>query len=111
MKRKQLCRVEKGEMVSGVCMGFSHYFNIDVSIIRLIFVAMIFFGVGSPILVYFVLAVILPKADPDDWQYVEVEDTEEDEADYYDPSVQKGFKEEDPFESYRSDEEKQDRYK
>lgn len=92
MTRRQLCKVQKGEMVSGVCMGFSHYFNIDVSIIRLIFVAMLILGVGSLVLIYFVLAIILPTADPDDWDYVEVED---DEDDFYEPTRKSSYREED----------------
>lgn len=86
MRTKKLCKIEKGEIVSGVCMGFSAFFGIDVTIIRLIFLAAIFFSVGSPILVYIVLAIILPTCDPNEVPYEEVYDEEEDEDDFYNPN-------------------------
>lgn len=99
MKAKKLCKIEKGEIVSGVCMGFSAFFGIDVTIIRLIFLAALFFGVGSPILVYIVLAIILPTCDPDEVAFEDVNE-EEDEDDFYRPD-RKGKREkeaeEDPY--------------
>lgn len=96
MQRKKLCKVKQGEMVSGVCMGFSHYFDIEVTLIRLIFVAALFFGFGSPILLYIVLAIVMPTGDPNEVAYTVVEDDEEeeDEDDYYDPSRRRGYEEE-----------------
>ena len=48
--------------ISGVCLGLSDYFDIDVTIIRLIWIiSAIFYGVG--ILPYIILAIIMPDED------------------------------------------------
>lgn len=47
-------------MVSGVCLGLSDYFGIDVTILRFIWViAILFYGVG--LLPYIILAIIMPN--------------------------------------------------
>jgi phage shock protein PspC (stress-responsive transcriptional regulator) len=47
-------------MLWGVCSGMAKHFNTDVSLIRLGFVvATLFFG--APILIYPIMALILPK--------------------------------------------------
>ncbi len=48
-------------MISGVCGGLGETFGIDAAIIRILFVAFTFFGVGMPILLYVILSVALPK--------------------------------------------------
>ena len=48
-------------MILGVCGGLADYFNMDVSVVRLIAVALMFLGIGSPILVYLVMGVVLPE--------------------------------------------------
>lgn len=55
---KRLTR--KNKMILGVCGGIADYFNMDASVVRLIAVGLIFLGVGSPILVYLVMAIVLP---------------------------------------------------
>lgn len=47
-------------MICGVCAGLAEYFNIDVSIVRLLAV-LLAFSVGSGILAYIVAAIILPE--------------------------------------------------
>ncbi len=42
----------------GVCSWLANSFGVDVSIVRLIFVITTIFGVGSPILFYFGLAIV-----------------------------------------------------
>lgn len=44
----------------GVCAGISNFTGIDATIIRLIFVIATIFGLGSPILIYFIMAIIMP---------------------------------------------------
>ncbi len=56
---KRLTR--KNKMILGVCGGLADYFNMDVSVVRLIAVALMFLGIGSPILVYLVMGVVLPE--------------------------------------------------
>ena len=59
-------RLTKGDpfdsMISGVCLGISDYFGIDVTILRFIWViAILFYGVG--LLPYIILAIIMPNKD------------------------------------------------
>ncbi len=57
--QKKLYRSETDIMVGGVCGGLAEYFNIDSTIVRLIFVLILLSG-GSGILVYIVLWIVLP---------------------------------------------------
>ncbi|MFA5051917.1 MAG: PspC domain-containing protein [Patescibacteria group bacterium] len=56
---KKLYRSRHHKMIAGVCAGLASYFNIDVTIVRLIFVA-VALADGIGILVYLVLAIVLP---------------------------------------------------
>ena len=59
MERK-LYRDEYHKKIAGVCAGLAEYFNVDVAIVRVLFVlALIFHGGG--LLVYVVLWIALPK--------------------------------------------------
>jgi phage shock protein PspC (stress-responsive transcriptional regulator) len=48
-------------MVAGVCAGLGDYFNIDPTIVRLIFVAAFFTGFGGIALVYLIMAIVTPE--------------------------------------------------
>ena len=50
----------KGKFL-GVCAWLSDKFELDVSGIRLIFVAAAILGFGSPVILYFILYLIKPK--------------------------------------------------
>lgn len=56
---KKLYRSRKDRVIFGVCGGLAQYFNIDPVFVRIIFVAM-FFGMGSGLLLYLLLAIIIP---------------------------------------------------
>jgi phage shock protein PspC (stress-responsive transcriptional regulator) len=58
---KRLYKISDGAMIAGVCNGLAAYFNIDVTIVRLAFALLSFFY-GTGILVYIVMAIILPSA-------------------------------------------------
>ena len=47
-------------MILGVCGGIADYANMDPTLVRIIAVALIFLGVGSPILVYLIMAIVMP---------------------------------------------------
>jgi len=54
-------RLVKGEkMIFGVCSGLARYFNMDVTMMRLIFLVA-FFVFGTGLILYLVLAVIMPS--------------------------------------------------
>lgn len=48
-------------MMYGVCAGIAKEFDVDVSLVRLGFAIGALMGLGLPIAVYIVLAIILPK--------------------------------------------------
>ena len=58
---KRLYRTEHGAaMLCGVCGGIAEYFNIDPSIVRLVWAALVIMG-GTGILLYVIAAIILPR--------------------------------------------------
>lgn len=57
--QKKLYKSNKNKVFTGTCGGIGEYLNIDPTIIRLIFVIVLFFG-GTGILVYIVAALIIP---------------------------------------------------
>ncbi len=57
----KLVRAEDDKMVFGVCGGLARYFDIDSSLLRIIFAIFTILGIGSPILIYLVMAAILPR--------------------------------------------------
>ena len=44
--------------VMGVCSGLSDYFGLDVTLVRIAFVLAALLGVGAPVLLYLVAAMI-----------------------------------------------------
>ncbi len=58
---RRLFRDTDKAMIAGVAAGLAKYLGIDVIIVRLLFIALIFFG-GSGILVYIVLWLLVPEA-------------------------------------------------
>lgn len=61
-KSKKLYRDKDNAILGGVSAGFGHYFNIDPLWIRLGIVLIVIAGVGSPILIYLLLWIIVPEA-------------------------------------------------
>ncbi len=59
---RRLYQIREGAMVSGVCNGLAAYFNLDVTIVRLIFVALAIFTGGVAILAYLVMMFVIPHA-------------------------------------------------
>jgi phage shock protein PspC (stress-responsive transcriptional regulator) len=60
---KRLYLIREGAILTGVCTGLAAYFDIDVTLVRVIFavVTILTSGIGIP--VYIALALILPYAD------------------------------------------------
>lgn len=59
---RKLYRDYDNKFIAGVCAGIAQYFGIDSLWVRLLAIIIAFAGVGSPVLVYFILWVIIPKA-------------------------------------------------
>jgi len=61
---KRLKRSNKERMIAGVCGGIAEYFNMDPTMVRLIYVAVSIFSVAFPgILVYLILWAVMPRSD------------------------------------------------
>ncbi len=60
---KKIHRILNGSIIAGVCNGIADYFNIDVSIVRLILVLLVLGSWGSLILLYILLWILLPVGD------------------------------------------------
>ncbi len=58
---KKLYKSRTDKKLCGVCGGIAEYFEIDSTIIRLLWVLLAFF-VGSGILAYIIAALIMPEA-------------------------------------------------
>ena len=59
---RRLYRLVEGEWIAGVCNGLGAYFNLDVSLMRIIFVILGLLTHGFMILVYILLAIVMPVA-------------------------------------------------
>ena len=56
-----LVRPLEGRRVAGVCIGFAQHFGWDVTVVRLVLVLAAVFGVGTPVLAYFIAWIVLPN--------------------------------------------------
>ena len=56
---KKLYRINEGKMLCGVCTGIADYFNLDVSIVRIVFVVAGFGFAG--VIAYIAAAFIIPE--------------------------------------------------
>ena len=57
----ELRKSETDRMIFGVCGGIAQRFGWDSTLVRIVFSVAVFAAVGSPILLYLVLAFIMPK--------------------------------------------------
>ena len=58
---KRIFKSTRNLMICGVCGGIAEYFNLDPSLIRILWVILSVFSGGLGILAYFACAIILPK--------------------------------------------------
>lgn len=73
-KEKKLYR-STDKKISGVCAGVAEYFEIDPTIVRVIYALVTFFTLGLVgVSVYFILAFIIPMRPFPDYQYNEYEE-------------------------------------
>lgn len=57
---KELYRDKQRASIGGVCAGLSDYFNIDVTLVRALFLVALF-GFGSGVLLYIILWAVIPE--------------------------------------------------
>jgi phage shock protein PspC (stress-responsive transcriptional regulator) len=60
MNNKKLYKDSKNGQISGVCVGLADYFNMDVSMVRIIMLLIVIFT-GFGVVLYIVLAIALPE--------------------------------------------------
>jgi len=66
-KVKRLYRSGKEKILGGVCGGIAEYFNIDPTIIRIIWI-LIVLGYGVGIIAYIIAWIIMPKNPKHKWK-------------------------------------------
>ncbi len=57
--RRRLLRPRAGRQIAGVCRGFAEYFDLDVTVIRIVWVLVAIFG-GSGFLAYIIAWIVMP---------------------------------------------------
>ena len=65
---KKLYRSRTDKKLFGVLGGFAKYFNIDATILRIIYVLLSLFVLGCPIIIYLVVALVIPE-EPENTEY------------------------------------------
>ncbi|AIF44137.1 MULTISPECIES: PspC domain-containing protein [Virgibacillus] len=58
---KKLYRSSNQRMVAGILGGIAEYFNVDVTILRLIFIILLFFSAFTFAFVYLIAIFIIPN--------------------------------------------------
>ena len=48
------------KIIAGVCGGIGEYLNLDPTIVRIIVLVLVFSSFGTMVLIYFILALIMP---------------------------------------------------
>ena len=62
---KKLYRSKAKKMLAGVCGGLAEYFDIDTSVVRLIFVGISLITAVIPMLIFYIIAwIIIPVEEP-----------------------------------------------
>lgn len=59
---KRLMRNLDDKMIGGVCSGLAAYFDIDTTLMRILFVLSLFLSVGTTSFIYLILWFVMPKA-------------------------------------------------
>ncbi|MCF2657997.1 MAG: PspC domain-containing protein [bacterium] len=54
-------RRSNDKMIAGVCAGLAHYFDLDPTVIRIVYVLLSIFTAFAGVLVYLILWLIMPK--------------------------------------------------
>lgn len=78
-KEKKLYK-STDKKISGVCAGFAEFFEIDPTIVRVIYALVTFFTLGLVgVVVYAILAFVMPERPFPEYQYNEFEENKTDD--------------------------------
>jgi phage shock protein C len=61
LARKRLIRPRNGRKIAGVCAGFAEYFDLDLTLVRVVWLISAFLGVGLSFVAYLVAWIIIPE--------------------------------------------------
>jgi len=53
---------KRDKKIAGVCSGFAHYFDVDVTLVRIVWVILIFTPPGAGIVGYLLAWLIMPNS-------------------------------------------------
>lgn len=67
--RRRLTKSRKNVVITGTLGGIAEYFGIDATIVRIIYVLLSFGLIGSPIILYIVMALLIPAGNSSDSNY------------------------------------------
>lgn len=64
MDKKKLKLSSKSKFIAGVCAGIAEYFNIDSTIVRIIFILLaIIFEIAPIVIIYIICWAVMPSSD------------------------------------------------
>jgi phage shock protein C len=58
--RRKLMRSRTDRKIAGVCAGFAEYFDLDVTVVRVVWLIVAFFG-GGGVLAYVIAWIVVPE--------------------------------------------------
>ncbi len=61
-KPRRLLRIHEGSFLLGVCTGIAAYLDVDVTLVRLVFIILAILTSGGALFAYFLAAVFMPQA-------------------------------------------------
>ena len=65
MAKKEMKRLyrasEKDSMIGGVCAGIANYFEIDPTLVRLLWVLLTLLSFGAGVLAYIIFWIVMPR--------------------------------------------------
>ena len=61
LARKRLMRLRTGKKVAGVCAGFAEYFDLDVTLVRILWLVAIFVPTGVGLFGYLIAWIVMPE--------------------------------------------------
>lgn len=53
-------RRSKNQMIAGVCAGLANYFNIDPTLVRVLYAIFTFASFGTGVILYIILLAVMP---------------------------------------------------
>jgi len=61
LARKRLMRPRNGRKIAGVCAGFAEYFDLDVTVVRVVWLISVFLGAGLSLIAYVIAWIVMPE--------------------------------------------------